>query len=328
MGGLDSRCLRRLINHPESPFIRCCGFLYIRYGLPHDQLLGWLGEYLIDDEEFKPVPEADAKTTIGEYVETLLSQDKYYTTVLPRLPMATKRLVEEKLAPLMQNRKRMAANKHILDAFREPGIRIECNINGEWLQASLIELDEDPPNRPKIRARLDDGSEEYVHLGKVIVTERSIISNRSGGGRGGAANRRSRSRSRHDWSREKGRSDKELIDEMRSREREKAVCSSGKDYARKPVGYKAACALPREQGAASYKLMEEETYVPASRQKSRRSPTPDRENFGAKRMSAEHQARMQQLFEKYGNAARQDGAGGSGGRNDDIVDRTDTMRLG
>lgn len=230
--------------------------------------------------------------------------------------MATKRHVEEKLAPLAQNRKRLAANKAIIDVFRDQGIRIECNIGGEWRMASLIELDDDPPNRPKVRARLDDGAEEYVHLGMVIIADKSVKQ---------VARRRSRSRSRHDWSREKGRADKELVEEMRSRDREKAVCSSGKDYAKKPLGYKAACALPREQGNASYKLMEEETFVPINRQKTRRSPTPEREQFGKPRMSAEHQARMQQLFEKYGNQARTDSGGSTG---TDMADQAAFMRLG
>jgi len=323
--GLDGRNLKRLIENQDSPYIRCCGFLYARLGLPHDQVLGWLGEYLIDDEEFKPSPDSDYKTTIGEYVETLLSQDKYYNTVLPRLPMVTKRHVEERLAPLSQNRKRMQANKSIVDVFRDPGVRIECCIAGEWRTGSIVELEDEAPNRPKVRARLDDGSEEYVHLGLVIVADRNVRlrsrSRRRGGGR-------SRSRSKTNWSIEKGRSDKDLVEEMRSREREKAVCSSGKDYARKPVGYKAACALPREQGAASYRLMEEETFVPMNRTKSRRSPTPEREqNFGGRRPSAEHQARMQQLFEKYGNQRSNEQGAGSG-RHDDVLDRPDVMRLG
>jgi len=320
--GLDSHNLRRLVNNTDSPYIRCCGFLYIRLGLPQNELLSWLGEYLIDDEEFKPSPDSDFKTTIGEYVELLLSQEKYYNTPLPRLTTATKRHVEEKLAPLAQNRKRMQANKHIVDVFREPGMKVECNIGGEWIVGALIELDEDPPNRPKIRARLADGSEEYVHLGKVIIADKNVRTDRvrRGGGSG-----RSRSRSRHDWSREKGRSDRELVEEMRSRERDKFVCASGKDYAKKPVGYKAACALPREQGTASYRLMEEETFVPMTHRSTtrRRSPTPERQNFG-KRPSAEQQARMQQLFEKYGN---QKSTSEASSRSDDI-DKADFMRLG
>lgn len=139
--GLDGRQLRRLIDSQESPYIRCCGFLYVRYGLPHSELLSWLGEYVLDDEEFRPSPDSEWRTTIGEYVEGLLSQDKYHNTVLPRLPMVTKRQVEERLAPLGQNRKRMKANKDNFNMFREAGIKVECNIAGEWLHGTLVELE-------------------------------------------------------------------------------------------------------------------------------------------------------------------------------------------
>jgi len=318
--GLDRSRLQKLMDSQESPFIRCAGFLYVRFGLPHDQLLGWLGDYILDDEEFKPSAETDQRLTIGEFVEALLSQDRYYNTVLPRLPMVTKRAVEERLAPLGQNRKRMQANKSIIDKFRDRGCRVEANIDGEWMPGAVVELDEERPNRPTVRVRLDDGGEEYVLLGKVILSSR-------GGGR-----ERSRSRGRRgggggdrtDWSREKGRSDKELLEEMRSREREKAVCSSGKDYARRPVGYKEACALPREQGTQSYRLMEQETFVPMSSRAKRTSmPSPEPERAPV-RQSAEHQARMQQLFEKYGNVK----SAAETTKQSDGVDRPDVMRLG
>merc|ERR1712137_917076 len=125
-----------------------------------------------------------------------------------------------------------------------------------------------------------------------------------------------------DWTVEKGRSDKELVEEMRAKDRDKAVCSSGKDYARKPLGYKAACALPREQGQASYKLMEEETFI--SVKKRARTPSPDRQNFKQQKVSDEHKARMQQIFEKYGNqkSAGEAKSSGSG------MDGSDVMRLG
>eukprot|EP00928_Gymnodinium_smaydae_P010235 TRINITY_DN13838_c0_g1_i1.p1 TRINITY_DN13838_c0_g1~~TRINITY_DN13838_c0_g1_i1.p1 ORF type:complete len:620 (-),score=142.12 TRINITY_DN13838_c0_g1_i1:140-1999(-) len=312
--GLDKYQLKKLMEHQESPYIRCCGFLYVRFGLPHDQLLTYLQEYLLDDEELKPSPDSEWRTSVGEYVEGLMSQDKYYNTVLPRLPMVTKRKVEEALAPVGQNRKRNKANKEIIHLFRDRGTRLQCNIGGEWMDAVLVELDEETPYRIKLRVRLDDGSEEYVHLGKVILSESR-----------GRDRARSQSRGRTDWSRDKGKSDKELLDEMRSKEREKAVCSSGKEYAKKPVGYKQACALPREQGTASYKLMEEETFVPINRTKRARSPSPDMNQQMGRRPSAEHQARMQQLFEKYGNQrASADGYG----RSSDEVDRPDVMRLG
>merc|ERR1719282_1568466 len=106
---------------------------------------------------------------IGEYIEAVLNQDKYYSTVFPRLPNAAIRRLQDKLAPVGQNRKRMMANKRIIEVYREPGTRVEALINNEWLVGTVIELDEDAPTRPKLRIRMDDGSEEYVHLGKVIL---------------------------------------------------------------------------------------------------------------------------------------------------------------
>lgn len=319
--GLDSRMLRKLLNNQESPYLRAAGFLYVRYGLPHDTLWDWLGEYILDDETFQLSPENDQKTTIGEYVEGLLAQDKYFSTPFPRLPNSTRRRLEERLAPVNQYRKRTKSNKEIVDVFRDPGTKIEACIEGDWIPGVVLELDDDRPTRIKVHVRLEDSTEQSVHLGMMILSDANRTTRKARG--------RSRSRSpggsRIDWSRHKGRSDKELVDEMRSREREKAVCSTGKDYARKPVGYKAACALPREQGTASFRLMEEETFVPMNRGSGRREPSPIREeNFGGKRKSAEHQARMQQLFEKYGNVksaeARQ--------QNKTEVDQPEVMRFG
>jgi pre-mRNA-splicing factor 38B len=304
------------------------GFLFIRFGMNHDILWSWLGEYVLDDEEFKPSPDSEWRTTVGEYVEGLLSQDKYYSTVVPRLPMSTKRNLEAKLAPVAQCRKRTRANKGILDIYAEEGTKVEAiraNSNGEWDRATVVELVHDNPSRLKVMLRFEDNTEEMVHLGKVILKDSRVPPGRTMHRRSRSRGRgRSRSRSPNvDWTRHKGRTDAELIDELRSKDREKAVCSSGKDYARKPLGYKAACALPREQGAASYRLMEEETFVPMSRQKRARSPSPESQ-VSRKAPSAEHQANMQRLFEKYGNTRGPEATA----RSDDGIDRPDVMRLG
>jgi pre-mRNA-splicing factor 38B len=318
--GTDHRGLKRLIDNTDNPYVRCTGFLFIRFGLGSEQLWPWLGEYVLDDEELRPSKDSEYYTTIGEFVEGLLSQEKYYSTVLPRLPMSTKRALEAKLAPIQQYRKRTKSNLDLLDIYRLENVKIEANANGDWITGHTMELIDDAPSRLKVRVRLEDGTEDIVHLGKIILTDR-----RYAGYSGNRPNNRtrSRSRSRTDWAREKGRSDKELVDELRSRDREKAVCASGKEYARKPLGYKAACALPREQGAASHRLMEEETFVPM-KQIRRRSPSPTREQEFRKAPSLEHQARMQQLFEKYGMGGGSQQASSS--RQD--IDAPDVMRLG
>merc|ERR1712139_333414 len=121
---------------------------------------------------------------------------------------------------------------------------------------------------------------------------------------------RSRSRSPHrgrspDWSREKGKSDAELVQDLRARQRERAVCSSGKDYARKPIGFMSGLALKRDVGVASSRLREEETYAP--RQVERRKELTEEELLEKRKqerarleMDRELQLRQQQLFEKYG----------------------------
>uniref|UniRef100_A0A7S4R0D4 Pre-mRNA-splicing factor 38 n=1 Tax=Alexandrium monilatum TaxID=311494 RepID=A0A7S4R0D4_9DINO len=318
--GTDKRQLGRLIDNVDNPYVRCIGFLFIRFGLHPDQLWPWLGEYVLDDEELRPSKDSEWHTTVGEFVEGLLSQDKYYSTVLPRMPMSTKRHLEAKLAPITQYRKRTKANLDLIEVYREEGVRVETNFSGDWRPATTIELVEDAPSRLKVLVRLEDDTEEVVHLGKVILADQRFA-NFAGKPRSGRS--RSRSRDKVDWARYKGRSDKELVDELRRVDRERAVCSSGKEYARKPVGYKAACALPREQGAASHRLMEEETFVPM-KQSRRRSPSPtSQQQEFRKAPSAEHQARMQQLFEKYGMAKNTEM---SSNRAD--IDTPDVMRFG
>jgi len=324
--GIDSRQLRQLVDHRDSPYIRCVGFMFIRLGLPPEKLWPWLGEYSLDEEEFKPTKESEWKTTIGEYVESLLNQDKYYSTVLPRMPMSAKRQLEEKLAPVPQYRKRTKANMEMVETYREEGVKVEACLNSDWLSGVTMELIEDAPARIKVRVRLEDDTEEVVPLGKVILTDRRYGGTRGGTGEnkgGGGSSGRSRSPHGMDWVRSRGRTDVELVSELRSAAREKAVCSSGKEYARKPLGYKAACALPREQGAASHRLMEEETFVPMNRNPRKRSPSPTREPAFARGPSQEHQEKMKQLFEKYGMAK-----GPSEASKSSDVERADFMRLG
>jgi len=318
--GCDRRQLGRLVDNTDNAYVRCAGFLFIRFGLQPDQLWPLLGEYILDDEVLRPQKESDWHTSIGEFVEGLLTKDKYYNVVLPRLPRSTRINLENKLAGVAQFRKRAKANLDLLEVYREEGVRVEANVDGGWRPCFTMELFEDVISRLKVLVRMDDDTEETVHLGKVILTDRRYNGyvGKPHGGR-----ERSRSRDRVDWSRSKGRSDRELVDEMRKLDRDRAVCNSGKEYARKPLGYKASCALPREQGAASHRLMEEETFVPM-KQSRRRSPSPSlQQQEFRKAPSAEHQARMQHVFEKYGIQKNAESA-----NNRADIDTPDVMRLG
>eukprot|EP00913_Durusdinium_trenchii_P003361 g3111.t1 len=60
----------------------------------------------------------------------------YYSTVLPRLPMSTKRQLEAKLAPIPQSRKRSKCNLAFLEVYREQGVKVEISHDGEWAQGA------------------------------------------------------------------------------------------------------------------------------------------------------------------------------------------------
>merc|ERR1712196_358737 len=118
----------------------------------------------------------------------------------------------------------------------------------------------------------------------------------------------------------------------KEKDRDKAL-AVGKDYARRPVGYKSALAQKREVGTASARLIEEETFV-RERPIGRRDRSRSRERkrgAGAEPMeplpgtalgpSIEQQMKMAELVAKYTAQP----AGGSAKKD---ADGPDTMRLG
>lgn len=326
--GISYDELHQLLNNKDSAYIRCCGFLYIRFGCAADKLWEQLGEYCLDDAEFEPSKsQAGFTATIGEYVEALLMDERYYYTTLPRIPVATKKKLDEKVAPLLQYRRRTVANKRELHLFRAPATTIEACIEGEWMEATSTVLLEGTESRIMIRCRLEGTNEEVVaHIGKIILREKS----RRGG------REKSRSRSPHrgrspDWSRHKGKSHAELIQDLRAQQREKAVCSSGKDYARKPIGFMSGLALKRDMGVASARLREEETYAP--RQVEKRKQMTEEEEMESRKadrarleMDRELGLRQQQLFEKYGTNNPKDKAPKDASQ--DGTEAPEVLRLG
>merc|ERR1712190_520843 len=189
-----------------------------------------------------------------------MGDERYYFTALPRIPVGVKKKIEDKIAPVAQWRRRTIANKKNLDLFREPGTPVEANVGGEWIDGTIVQLVESVPTRLMVRVRLSDGTDDLHHLGKVIIRDKAAAMRKAG---------RSRSRSRSprranspDWTTHRGKTQDEMVQELRAAQRERAVCSSGKDYARKPIGFMSGLASKRDMGVAATRLREEETYAP------------------------------------------------------------------
>lgn len=317
--GITGRQLQKLLESEQSVYTRCAGFLFVRFGLAPDQLWNWIGEYVLDDENFKVNKGNESSTTIGEFVEGLLVDDRYFDVVLPRLPVSAKKRMDAHLAHVPQYRKRAQANKKLLDVYRQRGVQIEiCLRDGEWQAAETLGFVQGS-SRPMVRVKLEDkdSTEVMVHLGKVILAD-SRHQRGSGsdhvGGRG-----RSRSRSPTDWAREKGKAKEELLDELRKAQQDRVMSSSKKDYAKRPVSFQVA--LPMEQGSASQRLHQDEssaTARPRRGNERERSPEP----VAKKEHSVEYQQRMKKIFETYGMAK-----GAQETKHNDI-DTPDVMRLG
>ncbi|KAL2521946.1 pre-mRNA splicing factor SR-like 1 [Forsythia ovata] len=89
---LTVKQMHGLLKHPDSPYIRAIGFLYLRYVADPKTLWSWYEPYLKDDEEFSPGSNG-RMTTIGVYVRDLLLGQYYFDTLLPRIPVPVLRIV-------------------------------------------------------------------------------------------------------------------------------------------------------------------------------------------------------------------------------------------
>ncbi|XP_021297910.1 pre-mRNA splicing factor SR-like 1 isoform X3 [Herrania umbratica] len=68
---LTVKQMHGLLKHPDSPYIRAIGFLYLRYAADPKTLWTWFEPYIKDEEEFPPGSNG-RMTTMGVYVRDLL----------------------------------------------------------------------------------------------------------------------------------------------------------------------------------------------------------------------------------------------------------------
>merc|ERR1712113_1306948 len=102
----------------SSCWVRCAAFLYVRLGLGGDRYWEFLGDSLLDDEEFSPFKsktgDAGPTITVGEYVEDLLMKPDYgegdLKFSLPRTPLAVRQKLAKRICLYPQMRKRYDMN--------------------------------------------------------------------------------------------------------------------------------------------------------------------------------------------------------------------------
>lgn len=170
-----------MLEHVDSPYIRCLGFLYLRYAADPSTLWSWFEPYLYDEESVQ-VRQGKGDVTVGEYCRLLLSELDYYGTRLPRLPIAMERQFKVNL--LQAERSEERAKQHMendaaMQYFQKSGARVMALYGDEdnpitWYDAvvdRVILRDMESGEmlyRPKFQVTFTEyGNTEVVTLGEI-----------------------------------------------------------------------------------------------------------------------------------------------------------------
>lgn len=100
---LTRKQVNGLITHPDSPYIRALGFMYIRFTQPPADLWDWYDEYLEDPEELDVKAGGGQVMSIGDMLCHFLSKLDWFSTLFPRIPVPIQQGLEKKLSARFPN---------------------------------------------------------------------------------------------------------------------------------------------------------------------------------------------------------------------------------
>ena len=157
-----------MINCRESPYIRCCGLLYIRYLSEPQELWNRLSKYIFDEEKFSPSANAKYKITIGEYVEILLREYDYYGTRLPKIPTQIEREIKAKLILTDEKRARKRKNEENLHLFIPNSLGSAVSFqDNKWHEAIILSV----LNNRQVYVKFSNGSDDLMNMLENYKTE-------------------------------------------------------------------------------------------------------------------------------------------------------------
>ncbi|KAE9202771.1 hypothetical protein PF004_g18325 [Phytophthora fragariae] len=253
---LTRKQMQGLLRHTDSPYIRVVGFLYLRFTCDPEELWTWFEPYLEDPEEFNASANPSLKTTIGEWLVSLLEENNYFGTILPRIPKKIEDGIKVKLLLLSRKKERAKENLAIVDRLK-PGTKV---------RAMYADEENEPAMYDAVITSVEEGSQflvsfpAYGNSEKVSLGDIEFDKGKQRRGRSPSHSRRrdrsrsaSRDRRRRNQSRSRSRSHTrsktgggditgDLLQQVRERERRKAE-AVGRDYASRPASYKGSLSL-------------------------------------------------------------------------------------
>eukprot|EP00560_Eucampia_antarctica_P003723 CAMPEP_0197842612 /NCGR_PEP_ID=MMETSP1437-20131217/46833_1 /TAXON_ID=49252 ORGANISM="Eucampia antarctica, Strain CCMP1452" /NCGR_SAMPLE_ID=MMETSP1437 /ASSEMBLY_ACC=CAM_ASM_001096 /LENGTH=452 /DNA_ID=CAMNT_0043452507 /DNA_START=441 /DNA_END=1798 /DNA_ORIENTATION=+ len=181
--------MKLMLNHVDSPYIRCIGFLYLRYASEPSGLWEWFEPYLYDQEPVRiEVQPSKPEVTVGDYVRSLLTEMDYYRTLLPRLPVTIEREIKVKLlkAEKIEERAKSHAKDSVkMEYFQRVGNKIQALYGDEdnpttWYNGVIdrVIFRDDESGLELLRPKLTVTFPEYGNTEIVSLGEVDMLSNR------------------------------------------------------------------------------------------------------------------------------------------------------
>lgn len=223
--------MKLLLDHPDSPYIRAIGFLYLRYAGDPKTIWQWIEPYLYDEEPIQiQASVAKQKETVGDFVRLLYTNRNYCGTILPRLPIQMEREIQVKLLQaekIEERAQKHASNRQTMESFKKLGSKCMALYGDEenpiqWYDAVIdrvITTSEETQQRlrnPKFVVTFPEyGNTETVSLGKMEMPgsntdeppRRGGFSDRGSDRRGYGSDKRKDDQGYHNSDRRKGYAD-------------------------------------------------------------------------------------------------------------------------
>jgi len=174
-----------MLDHVDSPYIRCIGFLYLRFAADPSKLWEYCQPYVYDQEPVAVSHGLKSKeVTIGDFVRGILTDLDYYGTILPRLPLAVERNIRDNLLEEQKIEERALYNLRDatkMNYFETIGSKIQALYGDEenpvtWYDAvvdRVIRKDDETGVeyvRPRFKvAYTEYGNSEIVTLGEIAM---------------------------------------------------------------------------------------------------------------------------------------------------------------
>ena len=195
--------MQLMLDHVDSPFIRCIGLLYLRYAVDPSIIFSYMEPYLYDDETVQICANPSRpEGTVGEFVRQLLQSMDYYGTLLPRLPVQIEREIKAKLVEAEEIERRAKANlsdRSKMEHFKRVGSAVRALYGDEenpvtWYDAVVDRVlsQDDASGEPLVRPQFVVTFTEYGNTETVSIGEIDL----RGGGGGAYGDRGNDNRSR------------------------------------------------------------------------------------------------------------------------------------